>query len=47
MPQMTILLASGFPSDELLKENSGLAEFAMINKPYRMSDIMKKLRAAK
>jgi PAS domain S-box-containing protein len=45
VPGMTILLASGFPSDELLKENSGLAEFALINKPYRMSDIIKKLRA--
>lgn len=46
MPGMTILLASGFPSDELLKENSGLAEFALINKPYRMADIIKKLRAS-
>ncbi|MDQ2987997.1 MAG: PAS domain S-box protein, partial [Pseudomonadota bacterium] len=46
MPQLTILLASGFPSDELLKKNSGLTEFALISKPYRMSDIMKKLRLA-
>lgn len=46
MPEMTILLASGFPSDELLKENSGLADFALISKPYRMSDIIKKLRTA-
>ncbi|HEU4375263.1 MAG TPA: PAS domain S-box protein, partial [Telluria sp.] len=46
MPGMTILLASGFPSDELLQENSGLAEFALIGKPYRMSDIIKKLRTA-
>jgi PAS domain S-box-containing protein len=46
MPGMTVLLASGFPSDELLKENSGLADFALINKPYRMADIIKKLRAA-
>ena len=46
MPGLTILLASGFPSDELLKENSGLAEFALISKPYRMSDIIKKLRTA-
>jgi CheY-like chemotaxis protein len=46
MPKLTILLASGFPSDELLKENSGLADFALISKPYRMSDIIKKLRLA-
>ena len=46
MPDLTVLLASGFPSDELLKENSGLADFALINKPYRTSDIIKKLRTA-
>jgi PAS domain S-box-containing protein len=47
MPDLAVLLASGFPSDELLKENSGLADFALISKPYRMSDIVKKLRTAR
>jgi PAS domain S-box-containing protein len=47
MPNLTILLASGFPSDELLKENSGLADFALISKPYRMADILKMLRTAR
>jgi PAS domain S-box-containing protein len=47
MPNLAVLLATGFPSEELLKENSGLADFAMINKPYRMADIVKKLRTAK
>ncbi len=47
MPNLTVLLASGFPSDELLKENSGLGDFALISKPYRMADIIKKLRTAK
>jgi PAS domain S-box-containing protein len=47
MPDLAVLLASGFPSDELLKENSGLADFALISKPYRMSDIAKKLRTAR
>jgi PAS domain S-box-containing protein len=47
MPNLTVLLASGFASDELLKENSGLADFTLISKPYRMADIIKKLRTAK
>jgi CheY-like chemotaxis protein len=47
MPDITVLLASGFPSDELLQENSGLDQFALISKPYRMSDIVKRLRTAR
>jgi CheY-like chemotaxis protein len=46
-PGITVLLASGFPSDELLRENSGLTDFQLISKPYRMADILRKLRQAK
>ena len=44
MPKLKVLLASGYPAPALEEEKSELREFDFINKPYRMSEIMKMLR---
>jgi CheY-like chemotaxis protein len=44
-PAIKILLASGYPLPALKAEHGDLDEFAFINKPYRLSELAKKLRA--
>jgi PAS domain S-box-containing protein len=41
-PNLKVLLASGYPAPAL--NEPGFEEFSFINKPYRMSEIMKMLR---
>ncbi|MEO7496293.1 MAG: PAS domain S-box protein [Massilia sp.] len=41
-PQLKVILASGFPMSAMKAD--GVAEFASVTKPYRLSEIVKKLR---
>lgn len=43
-PDIKILLASGYPASALSDKNVGLHEFHLINKPYRMAEIIRILR---
>jgi PAS domain S-box-containing protein len=45
-PGIKVLLASGYPASILQDKNSDLQEFTLVNKPYRMADIMRLLRKA-
>lgn len=45
-PMMNILLASGYTALTLNPENSVNQDFGFITKPYKVADIMKKLREA-
>jgi PAS domain S-box-containing protein len=45
-PAMKILLASGYPSPALRTKDDDLSQFGFIAKPYRLTEIMKKLRSA-
>lgn len=44
-PGMKILLASGYPLPALKARDSAIEEFALMNKPYRLPDVAKKLRS--
>jgi PAS domain S-box-containing protein len=44
-PGVKIILASGYPLPALKAEHGNLADFAFMSKPYRLSDLVKKLRA--
>lgn len=44
-PEIKILLASGYALPALKDAHGSLDEFAFVNKPYRLSDLAKKLRA--
>jgi PAS domain S-box-containing protein len=46
IPGITVLLASGYPAPALTGENSSIRDFHFISKPYRMAEIVKKLRMA-
>ena len=46
MPTMKIVLASGYPQPEVAGRGVGLHDFHFISKPYRMAEIVKKLREA-
>jgi CheY-like chemotaxis protein len=46
MPAMKIVLASGYPQPEVAGGGAGLHDFHFISKPYRMAEIVKKLREA-
>lgn len=46
VPDIKVLLVSGFPAQALSAENSGLRDFHFISKPYRMTEIIKMLRRA-
>jgi CheY-like chemotaxis protein len=46
MPTMKIVLASGYPQPEVAGRGAGLRDFHFISKPYRMAEIVKKLREA-
>ncbi len=43
VPDLKVILASGYPVPAL-RAHGGLDEFAFISKPYRLSEIVKKLR---
>jgi len=43
-PEMKILLASGYPLPELKAKHSGIDQFTIMNKPYKLADLAKKLR---
>lgn len=45
-PNLNILLASGYPQPALTANHNELAEFHFISKPYRVADVIKKLRTA-
>ncbi|GAB3548620.1 PAS domain-containing sensor histidine kinase [Noviherbaspirillum agri] len=45
-PDVKVILASGYPLPTLRSEHGNLDEFAFMNKPYRLSELAKKLRAA-
>jgi PAS domain S-box-containing protein len=46
-PDTKIMLASGYPLPALRQRHGGdLAEFAFVNKPYRLSDLARTLRSA-
>ncbi|WP_151637853.1 hybrid sensor histidine kinase/response regulator [Noviherbaspirillum aerium] len=44
-PDIKILLASGYPLPALKTQNKAIDDFVFLNKPYRLSDLAKKLRA--
>ena len=44
-PGLKIILASGYPLPALKAEHGDLDEFTFMNKPYRLSELAKKLRA--
>jgi CheY-like chemotaxis protein len=44
-PGIKIILASGYPLPALKAEHGNLADFTFMSKPYRLSDLVKKLRA--
>jgi CheY-like chemotaxis protein len=44
-PDIKIILASGFPLPALKAQHGNLDEFTFMSKPYRLSDLAKKLRA--
>lgn len=44
-PDIKILLASGYPLPALKAQNKAVDDFVFLNKPYRLSDLAKKLRA--
>ncbi|MFC5513348.1 PAS domain S-box protein [Massilia jejuensis] len=43
-PDVKIILASGYPLPALVREDARLREFALVNKPYRLSDLARALR---
>ncbi|TFW02018.1 PAS domain-containing sensor histidine kinase [Oxalobacteraceae bacterium OM1] len=45
-PTLKVLLASGYPAPVLRAENADIDSFQLIVKPYRISEVMRKLRAA-
>jgi len=45
-PNVKVILASGYTSNMSEIRDPGLSEFAFVAKPYRMAEIIKKLRAA-
>jgi CheY-like chemotaxis protein len=45
-PSVKVILASGYPLPALKAEHGNLDEFAFVSKPYRLSELAKKLRAS-
>jgi PAS domain S-box-containing protein len=43
-PDIKILLASGYPLPALKAQNKNIDEFTLMNKPYRLAELAKKLR---
>ncbi|HYD59810.1 MAG TPA: PAS domain S-box protein [Noviherbaspirillum sp.] len=46
-PQVKVILASGYASNSLEILESGVDDFEFVSKPYRMAEIIKKLRVAR
>jgi len=46
IPDIHILLASGYTDPAIINDNGAPKEYQFINKPYRVSDVVKKLRLA-
>jgi PAS domain S-box-containing protein len=44
IPTLKVILASGYVGSSLAKEDTDLEQFQLIAKPYRLSDIIKKLK---
>jgi CheY-like chemotaxis protein len=44
-PDIKVILASGYPLPALKSEHGNFDDFAFMSKPYRLSDLAKKLRA--
>lgn len=45
-PELKVLLASGYPLPALKAQDKSIEEFGFISKPYRLSELAKKLRMA-
>jgi PAS domain S-box-containing protein len=45
-PNLKIVLASGYPLPALAAEHGNLDEYEFMNKPYKLADLARKLRAA-
>jgi CheY-like chemotaxis protein len=45
LPRMRIMLASGYPLPALQAQHGALDEFVLLNKPYRLADIVRQLRS--
>jgi PAS domain S-box-containing protein len=45
IPDLKVLLASGYPVQALRKKHEGIDEFAFVAKPYRLTDLTSKVRA--
>jgi CheY-like chemotaxis protein len=46
VPGIAVLLASGYPAPMLGEDSTDIGDFQFISKPYRMAEIVKRLRAA-
>ena len=46
IPSIKVVLASGYPEPGLEHDGAGLCDFHFISKPYRMAEIIRKLREA-
>jgi CheY-like chemotaxis protein len=46
IPGIAILLASGYPAPMVGEESTDIGDFQFISKPYRMAEILKRLRGA-
>ncbi|TCS39315.1 PAS domain S-box-containing protein [Paucimonas lemoignei] len=44
-PDIKVILASGYAAPALQAQNDDLGDFELLTKPYRMAEVMKKLRA--
>jgi DNA-binding LytR/AlgR family response regulator len=45
-PGVKVILASGYPLPALKAQHGNLDDFAVMSKPYRLSELAKKLRAS-
>jgi CheY-like chemotaxis protein len=45
-PQIKIVVASGYPLPALKAQHKEIEDFTFMNKPYRLSELAKKLRSA-
>jgi CheY-like chemotaxis protein len=45
-PGLKVLLASGYAAPTLMAENASADDFQFISKPYRIAEIIKKLRVS-
>lgn len=43
-PRIKVILASGYAAPALQAQDSAIREFELLTKPYRMAEVIKKLR---